>query len=219
MKKNRNVTQIIEKEVTQLLISDPQYTAEALKRDAEKRLKKKGYNYKFTPRTYSNIKNRVLPNLNEGDSIDIPWSFGSLKQHPLPEGTVDIVLGVQRAMKIQNQDYKLTIRDALWLVPVYQALRYVERIRERDKRPYADVMRWWFPITLVYSMHDRITSILEINFDTTLFDDLFFESQRFFDSDDKTREKQINLWLDEDKLRQDFLNISNTEIIEKDGGK
>ena len=94
MKKKKIANGIVEKQVADALLDNPGYTAPELKRVVEKNLKQKGYNYRFTERTYLNIKKRLLPNLGAKPE-DRPWSIGSCIKYDI---SIDVVMPIQQQL-------------------------------------------------------------------------------------------------------------------------
>ena len=110
-RKRRRVNEIVKNEAASVLLDNPHPTANELKREVEKRLKKKGYNYKFTQRTYLNIKNEILPNLGD-KPIDQPWSIGAFTEYhdKLSLDSIPILIKMNQFKGLQ----KFSIRQAIW---------------------------------------------------------------------------------------------------------
>ena len=77
-KGSKTVNDAVRNVVAGVIIDYPDFTAKELKRETEKRFKKKGYKYHFTERTYWNIKSK-LSSLDK--DLDKPWSIGACEQY------------------------------------------------------------------------------------------------------------------------------------------
>ncbi len=116
-KGSRVVNDVVKKTVATLLSKNPDFTAKELKRESEKLLKDKGFNYKFTDRTYLKIKTALLKNKNEIDAyLDVPWSIGSMR-HNLPADMILVLIQTQQFMEWLG--LKMTVRQAIWFSRLY----------------------------------------------------------------------------------------------------
>ena len=111
MKKSKNVPQDVKDEVAQYLIDHPKATGRVLKKEVEKSFKRKmGRSFKYTERTYQNIKNKMDSTSRE---LDNPWSLGScLKDGIKDDIAADTVLPIQQ--QLLPYGLFLTIRRARW---------------------------------------------------------------------------------------------------------
>lgn len=145
--KRRKANGKVEEVVADILINNRDVTARELKRDVEKELKKRGYNYRFTERTYLNIKARILPNLGNSP-IDETWTIGACIEYSIPSEYISHLLyeQKQRSMALDKwgADYKflypeadsaeaekyaagklLTIRQARWFAKLYPFVKEI----------------------------------------------------------------------------------------------
>jgi len=77
------VNEVVKKAVANFLVDNPDPTARELKKAVEKSLNDKGYNYKFTERTYLNLKKELGPNASP-TAIDAPWTIGVSVKADIP---------------------------------------------------------------------------------------------------------------------------------------
>jgi hypothetical protein len=109
-KKRRNVDSLVEKEVADLLLKNPDFTGEELKRKVEKNLK--SFHYNFTERTYQNIKSKLLPNINKYKELDRPWSIGATIKEVSNDALPSIIeIQTLAKMLFRNQ---ISVRQARW---------------------------------------------------------------------------------------------------------
>lgn len=92
MRVKQKVTEVVEKKVAAFLLKDPEYTAKNLKREVEKALREDGKTYKFTERTYNNIKNRILPNITKDNPLDQKWSIGACEKNNIPDDMIPLLM-------------------------------------------------------------------------------------------------------------------------------
>lgn len=171
MKKKRMVNGIVENQVTVALLENPDSSAPELKRNVEKELKKKGYNYRFTERTYLNIKKALLPNLGP-EPIDQPWTVGACIKYDIPAQFIPLLLNEQKkGLEFKTKYFDthdntqadkfnilLTVREARWFVKLYPG------IIELAKKQYPDDTQMQVNCVVVlarqYARRERVAKIL-----------------------------------------------------------
>ena len=83
--KRRRTSAVIDEMAAALLQEDPKYSADYLKEKIEAALKKKHNFSEFTVRTYSNIKKRLIVNIQSDNPLDYEWSIGACKENNIPD--------------------------------------------------------------------------------------------------------------------------------------
>lgn len=157
-KRKKMVNKIVRDEAASVLLDKPKSTAIELKREVEKRLKKKGYNYKFTDRTYLNIKNELLPNLGD-KPIDQPWGVGTCAEYYdriSPES-------IPKLMKMKQLKGLRTfsIRQAIWVVRLYPLI--LENYNNEDDKFREDIWAW----SSTYAHMERVSELTSSKLDTS----------------------------------------------------
>jgi hypothetical protein len=192
MRTKKKVTEAVEKRVAALLVQDREYTAKELKREVEKSLKKDGKNYKFTERTYNNIKNRILPNISSNNPLDKEWSLGACEEYRIPNSLVPLLIEysklISRARQLDKQYFSdekfrtsleahiiewpvdmediptsMTIRQVRWMSHL-NAL--VEKLREKYKNDEIDsklTLRKYAPFWLLYQVAEVYADMEKIS--------------------------------------------------------
>jgi len=112
MRTSKKVTETVERKVAALLLQDRRYSGEYLKREVEKQLKKEGKNYKFTARTYNNVKKRILPNITISNPLDEKWSIGACEKNNIPDDMIPMLMDEARLFLGKMN---LSIRQARWM--------------------------------------------------------------------------------------------------------
>ncbi len=160
-KRKRMVNRIVKDEVASVLLDKPNSTAIELKREVEKRLKKKGYNYKFTDRTYLNIKNGLLPNLGD-KPIDQPWGIGACAEYydRISPESIPILMRVEQLKGLQT----FSIRQAIWVLRLYPLI--METYNNEDEKFKEDIWAW----SLVYAHMERVSELTNSKLDTSELD-------------------------------------------------
>lgn len=190
MKKKRIANGIVENEVANALIVSRDYTASEIKRIVEKELKKKGYNYRFTERTYLNIKKRLLPNIGP-EPIDLPWTIGSCVKYGIPADVIPLLIEEQKLnsgeqlhliLSQYDKEYeetvdpRLTVRQAIWFARLYSSIERLIDSAEPDASPLQRLGYHSF-IAEHYAKRERISQVLgEDHPDTSDLDKLYFFS-------------------------------------------
>lgn len=177
----KSVNTLVESEVAHCLLENPDYTATELKRRVEKSLKRKGYNYKFTGRTYLNIKKRLLPNLNPDNPLDQPWSIGACLKYAIPSEFIPLLVTVKTLYASRNKRFAedreqirliLTIRKARWFSRLYPAFQPIAEKKYPDgKLPHLGFM---MIISDQYAEKERVAELMGRDPDTTELDTLYF---------------------------------------------
>ena len=90
MRIKKRVTETVKKQVAALLVNDRELSAPELKSKTEKTLK--GKKYRFTVRTYSNIKKNILPNIDPNEAIDQEWSIGGCEENQIPDRMIPLLM-------------------------------------------------------------------------------------------------------------------------------
>ena len=126
----------------------------------EKRLKKQGYNYKFTERTYLNIKNELLPNLSD-KPIDQPWSIGACAEYysRISPESIPILMKINEIKGLQ----KFSIRQAIWVSRLYPLI--LETYKE-DEKFTEDIWTW----SSAYAHFERVSELTGSKLDTSELD-------------------------------------------------
>ena len=172
MKKKKIANGIVESEVADALLDNPKYTAGELKRIVEKELKRRGYNYRFTERTYLNIKNRLLPNLGE-KPMDRPWTIGCCIKYDI---SPDVIVPHQQQLLTLNRF--LTIRRARWYSKLHPVI-FPLLEKAYPQQPSQNQLR----LHQISSFYTRMEQIAEISGedypDTRVLDDMFIFNQDF----------------------------------------
>lgn len=171
--KRKIVNKLVEAQVADALLDNPDYTAPELKKVVDKGLKQKGYNYRFTERTYLNIKKMLLPGLRPGPE-DSPWSVGCcIKEDISP----DVVLPIQQQLLHYDGRF-LTIRRARWYSKLYPLL-FPLLEKAYPGQPSQNQLR----LHQIASFYTRMEQIAEISGevypDTRALDNTFFLNQDF----------------------------------------
>lgn len=127
MAKKRMVNREVKDTAADILLNNPSLTAKDLKKEVEKSLKEKGYNYHFTERTYLNIRNELLPNIGD-KPIDKPWSIGACEKYNIPSDFIPILIQIQQARELMIQQFhiqlgQISIRQAKWFVRLYPSVQ------------------------------------------------------------------------------------------------
>lgn len=165
MKKKKMVNGIVKETVASVLLEELDSTAIELKREVEKRLKEKGYNYKFTDRTYLNIKNRLLPNLGD-KPIDQPWSIGACAEYydRIPPESIPILIKINELKGLR----KFSIRQAIWTLRLYPLI--VKTYNEKEKFE-EDIWLW----PSAYAHVERVSELTNSKLDTSELDQKLLE--------------------------------------------
>ncbi len=165
-RKRKNVSLIVRDEVANTLISNPQATGRELKRVVEKSLKRKGFLFSFTARTYQNIKKEMGKPLAD---LDRRWSIGAY----MPQGDIMPLLSLQR--QLIKHDRYLTTRRARWCAILYPALSsLLEQVYPDDTAQ--NELR----LMQIASFYCRKEQIAEVNgrvLDTSDLDNIFLIGQ------------------------------------------
>lgn len=109
------VNGVVRDTVVNVLLENSDYTAGELKHLAEKALKQKGYNYKFTERTYLNLKKELSPNIGPTE-LDKPWTVGSCVKANIPGDMIPLLLAEQKRglkakeARLSNSRWDFTIK-------------------------------------------------------------------------------------------------------------
>ena len=90
MRIKKRVTAVVKKQVAALLVQDRELSAPELKSKTEKALKGGSKKYRFTVRTYSNIKKKILPNIDPNEAIDQEWSIGDCEENHIPDSMIPL---------------------------------------------------------------------------------------------------------------------------------
>jgi len=91
--------------------------APALKKATEALLKKRGWNIKYTDRTYLNIMNELEGKL-EFEELEAPWSIGSCLEFGISMETIPVLLKIDSFLSSPHERYPkviLTNRIARWI--------------------------------------------------------------------------------------------------------
>ena len=156
MRVKKRTASIIEGHVAQLLIENRYYTARELKKKVEKSLKGK---YRFTDRTYLNIKRKLLADFSE-DPKDTPWSIGACVRYDIPADVIPLLAQVKSHIK---SDETLTVRTAQWIA------KFSVMITDIDDLYY---------ISLLYALHENICDLAHITFDTSKPDRMLPDAEK-----------------------------------------
>ena len=143
MRVNAIVTQDIEEKVAALLIIDSNLTAKYIKSAVEQELKTEGKSYQFTERTYSNIKNKILPKLRIDNPLEQTWYIGACKANNIPSNIIPFLIELlqihwKRATYGDHDDgpSKITVRQAMWISTIWSSVgKLVERYKKDDEIP------------------------------------------------------------------------------------
>lgn len=96
MKKKRMVNDLIRGIVGRVLLQNPDCTAGELKKATERELKRRRYkDYRFTERTYLNLKKEIAPNIGPKPE-DVPWTVGSCIAYGIPGDLIPLLLEEQK---------------------------------------------------------------------------------------------------------------------------
>ena len=170
--KKKIVNKIVEGQVANALLDNPDYTAPELKKIVEKMLKEKGYNYRFTERTYLNIKKMLLPALGPRPE-DKPWSAGCCIKEDI---SLNVVMPYQHLLLTSGRF--LTIRRARWYSKLYPEL-FPLLEKAYPQQPSRN-QRQLHQIASFYTRMEQIAEISgEVYPDTRDLDNTFFFRQDF----------------------------------------
>jgi hypothetical protein len=151
-KGKRNTPEEVIHLLRQLLFDNEKLTGKELKSIVEERIK--GVN--LSVRTYQVLKDNEMSRVKaEKDKrIDVPWSLGTLKEHPLPPDAIPLVLEALNSKAIFGRGP--TIRVARWISILYPVIK--------DKKML-------FRLSWYYALHERINSLAgNQDYDTREFD-------------------------------------------------
>lgn len=182
-KRRRNVDIRVKGEVAKLLLEKSDYTGRELKRKVEKSLKRFGY--KFTERTYQNIKADLLPNLRENNPLDIPWTILSLKDFSISPDAIPILLEIKNSNSITRMvtikdietlkeghfKYVFSNRQAIWvsrLYPIINSFNSGKTISEIAGKVY----EW----ARAYAEQERLSEVMKEAVDSSYLDKKLFET-------------------------------------------
>ncbi len=152
---------MVKDEAASVLLDKRTSTAFELKREVEKRLKKKGYNYKFTDRTYLNIKNSLLPNLGD-KPIEQPWGIGACAEYydRISPESIPILMRVEQLKGLQT----FSIRQAIWVSRLYPLI--METYNNEDEKFKVDIWAW----SSTYAHMERVSEMTNSKLDTSELD-------------------------------------------------
>ncbi len=203
MKKSK-VNSVVEVEVANALINNPDCTAKELKKAVEKALRKRGksYNYKFTERTYLNLRNRLLPNAGP-TGLDNPWSIGATaeyRQYFRPE-SIPILIQVQGRF---NDEYAteeakvFTIRHAMWIVQLEPWLASI--LSDEDEEDRDNII---LAVAGMYARSQRVSALIgEKQFDTSELDMEFSRCREPYEFDKVGGKNTLQNMLKEQRLKE-----------------
>ncbi len=183
MKRRRNVDVRVKEEVAKLLLENPGYTGRDLKRKAEKSLKR--FRYKFTDRTYQNIKAELGPNIKKDNPLDKPWTILSLKNFPISPDAIPILLEIQNSNSIRKVvrtndvktrkesfvEYVFTNRQAIWVSRLFHTIRTFYSTKTISEIA-GKVYEW----ARAYSEQERLSEVMKTEVDSAYLDRKLFET-------------------------------------------
>ena len=138
------VNRVVESEIARFLLENPDYTAVELKRKVERSLKQKGFNYKFTDRTYLNKKKEFAPNINKENPLDKPWTVGACIKYDISPDVIPVLIKIMQVVVAGH----ITIRQARWFARLYPSVQKLMRKQSQNQNFISTLQ------TLSYSQHE-----------------------------------------------------------------
>ena len=92
------VNRVVESEIARFLLENPDYTAVELKRKVERSLKQKGFNYKFTDRTYLNKKKEFALNIDKENPLDKSWTVGACIKYDISPDVIPVLIKIMQVV-------------------------------------------------------------------------------------------------------------------------
>ena len=92
MRKDEKKTRDIKIIVAELLRKNPNSSAPYLKKETDKRLKKKKIFFDVTPRTYFTYKQEILKNNMINQALDQQWSISDCEKYNIPDNMIPIIM-------------------------------------------------------------------------------------------------------------------------------
>ena len=168
MRTRKMVADVIENQVAKLLLENSKYTAKELKHKVEKAINGK---YKFTDKTYLNVKHRLQKRMSDKPEDEL-WSIGACLKYDIPSDIIPILI------KQYNKE-PFTVRVARWVA----IIQSIASTRECIKRIYSGYLMdaFVFEVAKQYAEKERISEILEKPFPNTLdLDKIYFTGNEPF---------------------------------------
>lgn len=146
---SKNVNDVVRNAVAEALLVNPEYTARELKREAEKILRQKGFNYKYTERTYLNLKKELSPKAGPTD-LDKPWTIGCCVKANIPAEMIPKLLWEKEFLqkhppKITGKHRKIII-DQISKMNLQITVDDFEKIYQRNHALTIRVAQWYAKI-------------------------------------------------------------------------
>jgi hypothetical protein len=165
----KRVTNVTRAQVAKLLLKNPDYTAKGLKKEVEKLLNRK---YRYTERTYLNIKKELLANFRD-DVKDKPWTIGSCIKCDIPANIIPLLSTIQGYAT--KYDKPLTSRTAQWIGKLYQLAMDTEEIQAIYNDNRIGFAVFVLRVAEQYAEKERVADMMEEPFpDTGDLDELYF---------------------------------------------
>jgi hypothetical protein len=161
MPQGKETSDDVKNEVRKLLFRDPDLRAKELKSEVEKTFL--GLN--LTERTYSNLKNELLPDVLKVKSsiMEREWSLGVLNVYngmpPISPEAIPHINDIQKISKV----YKLTVRQARWISYLYPLIKNKELLRG---------------ISFFYAHFEIIAEMSSKTFETKEYDEYLSNNQQ-----------------------------------------
>jgi hypothetical protein len=181
-KGQRTVPEIVKLTVSEILSearkTNTKMTAPALKKTTEAKLKKQGWNIKYTDRTYLKIKDEVEANL-ELNGLDAPWSIGSCLVIGISTESIPVLLDIKRLLSNPHETFKkvpLTNRMARWINLLWKGVFEITKQQPNENESQLTIRRLEYvtEIGMQYSFKELMAkSTVDNIFDTTDLDKLF----------------------------------------------
>jgi len=161
-RKRKKVNPIVRNEVANVLVVNREVTGQELKRLVEKSLKRKGFIFSYTVRTYQNIKNQLGAPLR---GFDKPWSLGTY----VPPADIAPLISLQKQLFAYGR--YLTTRRARWYAVLYPVLAPI--IEQAYPGDNAQNELRIMQIASFYCRKEQIAEVNDIALDTSKLDSIF----------------------------------------------
>ena len=162
MRTRKKVADVIENQVAKLLLENKKYTAKELRHKVEKAIYGK---YRFTERTYSNIKKKMLQSLIDKPEDEL-WSLGACLKYHIPTDIIPLLM--------EWHDIEpFTVRIARWAAIIHP----IATTKQTLQRMYPGnlLTAFVFHVARQYAERERIAEIMKRPFPDTLeLDRLYF---------------------------------------------
>ena len=161
-KKRNKVNPIVRVEVANVLVVNREATGQELKRMVEKSLKRKGFLFSYTVRTYQNIKNQLGAPLR---GFDKPWSLGTY----VPLADIAPLISLQRQLFADG--LYLTTRRARWYAVLYPVLAPIMEQAYPDDTTQNELRI--MQIASFYCRKEQIAEVNDVALYTSKLDSIF----------------------------------------------